>query len=563
MLNKLKPNGAETLAKALLEEGIKTVFGIPGVHNLVLFEALRRSRIRVIPTTHESGAGFMANGVGRVTGKPGVFLLVPGPGLTNAMTPLAEALVDSCPLLAIVTDVPQSDKNYQMHQIEQTSLAQPIVKSIYNVRKASDIPIMLQAALKETTSDEPGPCILQIPSNLLWERIHRYSRRKDKVQSTNIPTEKIKAIAARLKSARRVGMIVGLGAAEAKREIRALADWLNAPVASTGSGRGVMDEAHPLSLGFGWATGGITSVNRILESCELVLAIGIKFSQTGTHDFHLKIKCPLIHIDASPSVIGKNYQAELSLVMDAREFLIELLKHKKIFGPRRDDNLVRLIQEAKEKGKATQEQDRSVSLKIGNAEFTPSEFYGALRTYVPPDSVLVTDAGLNERLTLRHWVVHEPRTLLNPSDYESMGYAIPSALGAAIALPNRRVVAIVGDGGLVMSGLELMTAVREKINVTVIVLNNKGFGVIKNIQEETFGASTAVDVGAPDFEALAKSIHITYQAPMAGLDALKHAVHNSEPTLLEVFMRSNEQNKKTTYKKRLKNDVKQFLQKIL
>lgn len=563
MLNKFKPNGAETLAKALQGEGIQTVFGIPGVHNLVLFEALRRSKVRVIPTTHESGAGFMANGVGRVTGKPGVFVLIPGPGLTNAMTPLAEAFVDSCPLLAIVTDVPRSNKIYQMHQIEQTSLAQPIVKSIFNVRKASDIPIMLQAALKETTSGEPGPCILQIPSNLLWDRVDRNSKTKDKVQPTNIPTEKIKAIAERLKSARRVGLIVGLGAAEAKLEMRALAEWLSAPVASTGSGRGVVDEAHPLSLGFGWMTGGVASVNRILETCDLVLAIGVKFSQTGTHDFHLKIQRSLIHVDASPSVIGKNYPTELSLVMDAREFLSELLKHKKMFGPLRDDELARLIREEKEKCIATQKQDKSVSLKIGNAEFTPSEFYDALRTYVPPDSILVTDSGLNERLTLRNWVVHEPRTLLNPSDYESMGYAIPSALGAAIAQPNRRVVVILGDGGLVMSGLELMTAVREKINLTVIVLNNNGFGVIKKIQEETFGVSTAVDVGAPDFEALAKSIHIKYQTHMSGLDALKQAVQNSEPTLLEVFMRSNEQNKKSVYKKRLKNDVKQFLQKVL
>lgn len=563
MLDKLKLNGAETLAKALREEGIKTIFGIPGVHNLVLFEAVRRSKIRVIPTTHESGAGFMANGVGRATGKPGVFLLVPGPGLTNAMTPLAEALVDSTPLLAIVTDVPQSDKQYQMHQIEQTSLAQPIVKSVYNVRVASDIPSMLQSALKETVTGEPGPCILQIPSNLLWERVNRSSKRKAKAQPANIPTEKIKAIAERLKSARRVGMIVGLGAADAKQEIRSLADWLTAPVASTGSGRGVIDEAHPLSLGFGWAAGGIDSVNRIFESCDLILAIGVKFSQTGAHDFHLQIKSPLIHVDASSAVIGKNYQPELSLVMDARDFLTELLKHKNMFGPRRDDDQARLVQEEREKREAIQKKDKNVLLKIGNEELTPSEFYGALRSYLPLDSILVTDAGLNERLTLHNWVVHEPRTLLNPSDYESMGFAIPNALGAALALPNRRVVAIVGDGGLVMSGLELMTAVREKINLTVIALNNKGFGVIKNIQEETFGASTAVDVGAPDFEALAKSIHMAYQAPTHGLDSLKQAVQYPGPILLEVSMRYNEQNTKSTYKKRLKNDIKQVLQKVL
>ncbi|MCC6300143.1 MAG: thiamine pyrophosphate-binding protein [Anaerolineales bacterium] len=563
MLNKLKPNGAETLAKALKKEGVKIAFGIPGIHNLVLFEALRRSKIRVVPATHESGAGFMANGVGRATGKPGVCILVPGPGLTNAMTPLAEAFVDSVPLLAIVTDVPQSDKRFQMHQIEQTSLAQPIVKSVYNVRKVSDIPTMFQAALNETILDEPGPCILQIPSNLLWERIDEKPGSKKPIRPATVPAEKIKEIAARLKSARRVGMIVGLGAAEAKQELRTLADWLAAPVASTGSGRGVIDEAHPLSLGFGWAAGGIDSVNRILESCDLVVAIGVKFSQTGAHDFHLKIKRPLIHVDASPAIIGKNYQTELSLVMDAREFLAELLKHKETFGPRRDDDLVRSIRKEKESRKTTQKQDKSVLLKIGNVEYTPWEFYGALRSYLPSDSILVTDAGLNERLTLQHWVVHEPRTLLNPSDYESMGYAIPSALGAALALPKRQVVVIVGDGGLVMSGLELMTAVREKVNLTVVVLNNNGYGVIKKIQEETFGASIAVDTGAPNFEALTKSIRLAYQDPSGGLDALKQAVHNPGPTLLEVNMRYAEQNQRSMYKKKLKNGVKQILQKFL
>lgn len=358
-------------------------------------------------------------------------------------------------------------------------------------------------------------------------------------------------------------MLVGLGAADAKQEVRALADWLMSPVASTGSGRGVMDEAHPLSLGFGWAAGGVDSVNRILASCDLILAIGVKFSQTGTHDFQLEIKCPLIHVDISATSIGKNYPSELSLVMDAREFLLELLKRKEAFGPRRDEDLTLLIEGEKEKCHIIQKQDTSVSLQIGDAELTPAEFYNALRAYLPPNSILVTDAGLNERLTLQHWVAHEPRTLLNPSDYESMGFAIPSALGAAVALPERRVVVIVGDGGLVMSGLELMTAVREKINLTVIVLNNKGFGVIKRIQEDTFGSVTAADVGAPDFEALAKSMRLTYQDPLGGLDALKQAIHNPAPTLLEIPIRDNDRNKKSAVKKRLKNDVRQFLQKIV
>jgi acetolactate synthase-1/2/3 large subunit len=563
MLEKLRLNGAEVLAGALVDSGVHAIFGIPGVHNLVLFEALRRSGIHIVPTTHEQGAGFMANGYGRVTGKPGVFITVPGPGLTNALTPIAEALVDSTPLLAIVTNVPQSEKTFQMHEIDQTRLLTPMVKSVHDVVRATDISSALDAALKETTSGEPGPCVLQIPSNLFWERVE--SSKINETKNRSEPpkaAEQIETIATRMKSARRLGLLVGLGAADAMMEVRMLADWMNAPVASTGSGRGVMDEAHPLSMGFGWMGESVDSVNRILESCDLVLAIGVRFSQTGTHDYRLKINCPLIHVDASPAVLGKNYGAEIELAMDAGAFIRELLRYKKHLGPREDDGLREMIRSERMVCEERLRNDESVTLKIGEKELSPSVFFGELRKLLSPDSILVTDAGFNERLTLHHWTVHQPRTLINPSDYESMGFAIPTAIGAAFAFPKRKVVVIVGDGGLVMSGLELMTAVREKINLTVIVLNNDGFGVIKKIQEDMFGTSVAVDVGAPNFKALAESIHINMQPDERGILALERALSNNLPTLLEVKMRYNEQDDRSNRRKRLKNDVKQTLQKF-
>lgn len=563
MLKKLRLNGAEVLSKMLIESGIEVVFGIPGVHNLVLFEALRRSGIRIIPTTHEQGAAFMANGYGRATGKPGVFVTVPGPGLTNSLTPIAEALVDSTPMLAIVTDVPQSRNKFQMHEIDQTLLAQPIVKSVHNVRRAAEISSSFQAALQETTTGEPGPCILQIPSNLFWERVEHSDKTKKKQSNTSVASELIENVVARMKNAQRIGLFIGLGAADAVDEVRLLAEWLNAPVATTGAGRGVIDEAHPLSLGFGWMAESIASVNRIFETCDLLLAVGVKFSQTGTQDYRLKIKYPLIHVDASPQVLDKNYKAEISLSMDAREFLGELLKHKDTFGPRKDDGVLELIRSEKEVCETRLKKDMSTKLYIGDSVLNPFEFFDKLRKLLPHDSILVTDAGFNERLTLHNWRVHEPRTLISPNDYESMGFAIPTAIGAALALPNRKVVVIVGDGGLVMSGLEMMTAVRENINVTIIVLNNNGFGVIKKIQEETFGASVAVDVGAPDFKLLAGSINMNFVSSAIGIMALDHAVNNDRPTLIEVPMQFEEQDKVSNLRRRLKNDLKQIVQKII
>lgn len=562
MLDKLKLNGAEALARALVECGVQVVFGIPGVHNLVLFEALRRAGIRIVPTTHEQGAAFMANGWGRATGRPGVFVTVPGPGLTNSFTPIAEALVDSTPMLGIVTDIPQSEKTFQMHEIKQALLAGPIVKSVRTVDEASDIPSALKQMYELTTRAEPGPCILQIPSNLYWDRVNSRATQQQE-EAAPAHTQEIEAILARLRSAKRVGLFVGLGAAEAAEEVRALAEWLNAPVATTGSGRGVLDEMHPLSLGFAWRTGSAESVNKIFAACDLVLAVGVKFSQNGTHDYQLKIPCPLIHVDAAPHVLGRNYKAELALSMDAGEFLKVVLEQKESLGPRQDEDMRTLLRTEKEAWEAGLKSNSGTQFFMGEQTLSPLQFFEHLRELLPPNAILVTDAGYNERLTIHNWLVREPRTLINPCNFESMGFAIPTAIGAALACPERKVVAVVGDGGLVMSGLEVMTAVREGVDLTVIVLNNDGFGIIKKIQQDFFGASIAVDVGAPKFKALAESIHMKYQPAEGGLASLEQAIRTKAPTLLEVKMQHREPDAAASLRRRLKNDLKQRLQKFV
>lgn len=562
MLEKFGLSGAEALAKGLIKSGIDVVFGIPGVHNLPLFEALHRAGIRVVPATHEQGAAFMANGYGRATGKPGVFVTVPGPGLTNSLTPIAEALVDSAPMLGIVTDVPQAKHKFQMHEIQQARLSQPIAKSVQAVERASEIPAALDHMLALTTQGEPGPCLLQIPGNLYWDKVGTAGVSTKRKQPPVLSSQ-IEHVIGRLESAKRVGLFVGLGAAEAADEVRALADWMQAPVATTGSGRGVVDEAHPLSLGFTWNVGPVDSLNRIFAACDLVLAVGVKFSQNGTHDYRLNIECPLIHVDASTDVFDRNYKSELSVQMDAGEFLRALLKQKSRLGPRQDDEIVKRIETEREICDAQLKSDTYSEFLIGDEKFTPYDFFEKLRAILPSNAILVTDSGYNERVTMRHWQTNTPRTLIGPSNYVCMGFAVPTAIGAAFAFPDRKVVAVAGDGGLMMSGLEMMTAVREKRNLTVIVLNNDGFGVIKRIQQDFFGESVAVDVGAPDFELLAKSIGMEYQPAAGGSSALERSIRSTSPTLLEVRMQHREEKKPTLLRRKLKNDIRQGLQKLI
>jgi len=504
----------------------------------------------------------MANGYGRATGKPGVFITVPGPGLTKALTSLAEALVDSTPMLGIVADVNQSHHTYQMHEIRQTLLVQPIVKSIRNVEHASEISSSIKQMLALTTQGEPGPCIVQIPGNLYWDKVDSVETHPEQRQSPAALSE-IEAVVSLLKSANRVGLFVGLGAAGAADEVRQLAEWMNAPVATTGSGRGVLDEAHPLSLGFAWKAGSIDSVNRMFAACDLVLAIGVRFSQNGTQDFRLEIFCPLIHVDASADVLGRNYKTQMSIQMDARDFLQALLERRPDIGQRRDDEMLEMIRAEKENCDARLQNDRGIELMIGNQAIYPGVLYGKLRELLPPNAIVVTDTGYNERLTIQHWLVHAPRTFINPSDFECMGFAIPTAIGAAFAFPERKVVAIMGDGGLVMSGLEMMTAVREKLNLTLIVLNNHGFGIIRKIQEDFFGESVAADVGAPNFKALAESVGMSYLSMHGGMSALEQAITARTPTLLEIEMRHKEENKMSKLGRKLKNDIRQGLQKFI
>jgi acetolactate synthase-1/2/3 large subunit len=249
--------------------------------------------------------------------------------------------------------------------------------------------------------------------------------------------------------------------------------------------------------------------------------------------------------------------------MDAREFLTLLLEQKSRLGPRLDDEILKLIDAEREICDARLKSYTSTDFFIGEDKFSPHEFFRELRALLPSNAIVVTDTGTNERITVQHWRARMPRTFITPSNYECMGFAIPTAIGAAFAFPDRKVVAITGDGGLMMSGLEMMTAVREKLNLTILVLNNNGFGIIKRMQHESFGESVAVDVGAPNFKLLAESIGMDYQPVTSGWSALNQSIQSTSPTLLEVRMQHREEDQTVLRRRKLKGDIKQGIQKFI
>jgi len=564
LVDKLKLNGAGLVCKTLKEMGVEVVFGIPGVHNLSLFEMLRRTGIRIVAPTHEQGAAFMANGYSRSTGKIGVFVTIPGPGLTNALTGIAEAYVDSTPVLGIVTALPEGRKSYQIHEFDQTSLLKPVSKTLVSVKSASEIPFELESLWTIATTGEPGPVILQIPAHLYWEKgSHQPIKdRKPKTQGISIQSP-IDQVVSRIAAANQIGFFVGAGMSHASREILELAEWLNAPVATTQTGRGIIDEAHPLSLGFGWLNDSVEFVNQIMDKCDLVVAIGTKFSQTGTQDYRLRITNPLIHVDAASQVIGQNYEAEIKLPLDSGEFVRTLLEQKEKLRHRKDKGFLELIQKKREESLQRCKSNISTQIYFGDNSLNAFDFFQLIQTLVPKNTIVVTDSGYNERLTVQNWIVYEKYTLLNPSDYEAMGFGVPAAIGAAIANPKREVIAVIGDGGLAMSGLEILTVVRQNLNVKILVLNNNGFGVIKHIQKEMFGASIAVDHAPPDYESLAKSAHLPFYTTAGGVETVTQFFKQPGPGMMVINMLHRETRFIDQLKQRLKNDIKQGIQEIL
>jgi acetolactate synthase I/II/III large subunit len=559
-------SGAEILCESMERLGVEVVFGIPGMHNLHLFEALRRSRIRLVWATHEQALGFMANGYYRASGNTGFFITVPGPGLTNSFTAIAESLLDSCAVVGIVTGVNADvDENFQVHAIRQVELAQPIVKSIYCLDRPGQIEDYLNEAVDYANQAEPGPVLLEIPENVLRSTPSRKNKFPDKklIETPELNDLQIDSTIEKVKRAERVGLFVGQGALHAAEKVLTLAEWLTAPVMTTLSGRGCLPENHPLSLGFGWKEHGTEQVNQILASCDLVLVIGAKLSEQGTHSYKIRFTNPVIHVDSSADVLSANQNSCLAICSDSDSFLNSLLQRKTEYGPRKDDGLIRLLDEmrcvAPEKKHASE-----IKLKLGSRTYSAEQFFKILRNQLVEEDILVTDSGFHRLLAIENYSVFAPRTLITPSDYQAMGFGISAAIGAALARPRVKVIALVGDGSFAMSGFEFTTAQREDLDLTIIVFNDGCFGIIKDLQDSWFGAHHAVGVRNPDFKLFAESFQIPIFIPdEADPQPLETCLLQPGLSLVDVSASYPQRIKITRVGKRWKRDVKQLIRNLI
>jgi acetolactate synthase-1/2/3 large subunit len=511
-----KMTGARAIASSLLAHGVGCVFGIPGAQENELWDEFKAVGLPYLLCTHEFSAACMADGYARATGRPGVVCVVPGPGVTNALTGLGEALLDSVPVVAVVGDVANGDKYrpFQVHSLDTVALLKPVTKCVLAVSDVRQIPDAIRQAFATAQTGEPGPVAVVVPFNLLIEMTDAAVCAPDAVAVSFDDAAFAKAVAFLGDPKQRVGIYAGYGCMDHADSLAAVADLLQSPVATSVSGKGVIPECHPLAVGWGYGPHasevaekafGLDPLHPLRSGVTTLLAIGVKFSEVSTGFYGNPAVRHVVHVDANANNLGKVVPADVCVHADAGLFLSKLLACGDRLRRPANGHLVARIKKLKRD--ADKAADAVPSTKSG---IDPLHLIRTLRRHLPDDARLFTDVSVSEHLAAEHFRVTKPRTYFNPVDNQSMGWSVPAAIGAQRACPNASVATLTGDGCLMMSLVELSTAVRECLPVKVFVLDDRAYHYMQMLQEPAYRRSTATRLAKLDYQSLAHGLGLAF-----------------------------------------------------
>ncbi len=498
----MKMTGGAIVVRALADEGIRLAFGIPGTHNIELYDAFGDSDlVRPILVTDEQSAGFMADGLWRASGEMGCVNIVPGAGLTHAMSGIAEAYMDCVPMLVLGCGIRRTtNKSYQLHDIDQLAIAAPVVKGTFRPETGTELYRVIREACALARSGTPGPVMVEVSID------HYLTRHEVDPGAWTSPAPLPVPSASREQVARAAALLAppgikpliyaGLGAQGATAELLALAERLEAPVATTIQGKGVFPESHPLFLWNGFGDAAPPFVRDVAHRRNVTLAIGCRFSEVGTGSYGFTPPGPLIHVDINPDVLNRNFPAELGIPADARAFLVALLNElsgqytvRRVVPP--DPELRKQIHAGHEDVRAQWLDQRS------QGRVTPFVLLDALQKEFGPDTIYTADSGNGTFLAMECLRLERPGRFLAPVDYSCMGYSVPAAIGAGLAKPGTPVVALAGDGAFLMTGLELLTAANQHVPVAIFVLRDRELAQIAQFQSTAFNRTVASTL--PDY----------------------------------------------------------------
>ena len=496
----MKLSGGEIVVRALQDEGIRFTFGIPGTHNIELYDALADSAsIRPVLVTDEQSAGFMADGLWRASGSLGCVNLVPGAGLTHALSGIAEAFMDGVPMLVLGCGIRRETPHaYQLHDIDQLAIVKPVTKGVFSPASGNELYSAIRSACALARAGTPGPVMVEVSVDLY---LTRHEVRPEELAAPRLPAtpsagpDQVRRAAAMLSEPGiRPLLYAGLGAQGAIAELLELAERLEAPVATTIQGKGVFPESHPLFLWNGLGASAPPFVRAVTASRNLTLAIGCRFSEVGTGSYGFTPPGPLIHVDINPEVLGRNFPAELAIASDARVFLQALLAElhqpssRPAAQPSSDlpsNNLPSMIAAGHTSVRRGWQEQASTT------RVSPAVLLDAIHRRFGPETIFTTDSGNGTFLAMECLRLDRPGRFLAPVDYSCMGYSVPAALGAKLGAPHAPVVALAGDGAFLMTGLELLTAASQGVPIAVVVLRDRELAQIAQFQSTAFGRRMA------------------------------------------------------------------------
>ncbi len=519
----------EAIAHLLERYGVDTVFGIPGVHTLEYYRGFAGSGIRTVLTRHEQGAGFMADGYARATGRPGVCCVISGPGVTNVTTPMGQAYSDSIPMLVLasVNRTESLGKGWgELHESsDQLAAARPLAGIAAGAAHPGDVADFLRRAFAMFASERPRPAFLQVPIDVLDEETAGGWEVAPRPGQPGPDPVAIEAAARSLRSANRPGILLGGGTVDAAEPIRRLVRQLGAPVVTTIAGKGVVPESDPLSLG---STLPLPAVQRWLSNRDVILAIGSEIAETDLWGHALSLRGRLIRVDLDPKQLAGPFPSEVPIVSGAAQFanaLLACFQEDKTKAPYHDGQ-----REAGELRAAIRESQEKA--RVGRHAVLET-----MRAALPAETRIYTDMTQIAYTGNTVYPVDLPRRWFHPSGYGTLGYALPAAIGGAFGDPHTPTVALVGDAGLLFGVQEMATAAELGLPLTVILWNNDALGQIRQNMVDRGIPPISVEARNPDFQALARSFGWQTSAPTS-LAALERDLHRagaqSGPLLVEV-----------------------------
>lgn len=522
MTRDVEVTGGQALVLALAAHGVDTVFGIPGTHNLEIYRHLAQQGIRHVGPRHEQGAGYAADGYARTSGRPGVAVVTSGPALYNIAAAVGQAWSDSIPVLVISPGMPLRHPalgNGLLHESrDQGGVLESIAAASLRVTSVAEIPVAVAQAFLIMTGGRPRPVHLEVPLDVLLESAVVAVCGPVALGRVAADPEAVAAAVTRLREADRAVLIVGGGARWASDEVRLLAERLGAPVITTTNGKGVLPEDHPLSLGAGVH---LPAVRDLVVEADVVLAVGTELAPADLWYGPLPLAGRLIRLDVDPVGMLSNAVPETALVGDAAETLQAVLDG--------------LGSGAGDLGAATPWRERIVQDRSSEgAEWLP--VVTALAEALPRDAIVAGDSAMVCYYgAMTNLPVYRPGGFLYPTGFGTLGYGLPAAVGAKVADPDAPVLALLGDGGAMFTIAELATAAELRVPLPIVIVDNAGYGEIRNEMLDRDDPIHAVTFASPDFAKLGRATGchgVTVHDPAALTNAVREAFAADRATVI-------------------------------